>query len=330
MKCKVCNAINDNNATRCQFCGSLLEKEKSSFDLPKGNSYYKEQEKYVKSEENKIYEYRPYKESKPMPQQSPPRYNQNNYNQQNYNTQTVAQTPKKTKPWWLLLLFTVPTVLVIFIIFVAFLFGGSFEFSYSTNQQIKDVINTSVTTDNVPTIESIYTDYETKIEGQKNLYKNDKYLIYEIATSEYLYDEDSEDSEEYCREFSIYMNLPTEKDNASYDFDKYGGNLECEDYHISIYDSVDFDEREEYIYVYDEHNDTLKRLNNLKIGELTFEVYVVIEEGDYGDCEYYLFSKPIDKDEHYLIIKIRTDEEIEPEDFIVHTKVEKIPGLTLN
>ena len=293
-KCRICNAIMNDNEELCPFCGTPSHQHKEEF----GNTAPISENETMRRpwQTNAYYNFG-------TPTQQP--YEQKTYQVGNTRvTQTTYRTTgntyrqKKTSP------ITVITVIaIIILIMMATVLPMMFAILEDVtieqqNADIEAIINQKADTDKIESIPLTDTIYTEKVNDNDGLYVNDKYMICEIwdyQYSETLYDR-------YDITYCIYLNLP--QNNDEYECDGDIARVSTEQYDFSAYAYYNFENRHEMMYVSEEDN--VSKLNNLKIGNVVFEVYEI--EASYGDTIYHLMSRPIDNGTSYLGIKISVPE----------------------
>lgn len=281
--CPVCKAVVSENERLCPFCGTELhskptnsEKKKSYYDnVSNSQNNTSKQPSYVPYPQNNTY----------VPPQTP------NYNRGvSINSNKKNNTAKKV----------IISLIITFVIVFGFLLTIGIIISIGENveqENLQTVFDQQVDTVKIPNIGSQDKEPTNKVAGNTNLFENDKYLIYKLTQSEYINDDF------YDRNFYVYIDKPN-NEGATYSCDKYNGELDNETYTLSFGTRGDYSERAEYTYV--GSNKTITKLDNLKIGDVTFEVYEIRGEYSY----YYEFmSKPVDNDEGYLNITFYSSEE---------------------
>ena len=303
--CPICKAVVSENERLCPFCGTEINNKNNhavgNTQPPKSN-YYTEKKNTPSSSTYVQY-----------PQNNnTPRYN---HTERNTTYSKYNSTSKNKSPAARIII----SLAITFFIVIALLFVIGIGIGISEDialSKINDIVNESVKTENVPDISSEYLESTNKVAGQKNLYENEKYLIFNLSHDEYI------DDDFYTRNYFVYLDKP-ESSNATYSSSNYNGDLETDEYRVGIYCYSDYDDRGSYIYLGD--NDICKKLKNLRIGDITFEVYEI--KNSYS-LEYIFMSKPIEKDEGFLYVTIRClDDELSSnfdyKSIIKHVKVAK-------
>lgn len=313
-KCPVCGGPTNGDENLCPYCGSQLKLNKKQDEIKYQSSYTSTTTVQTTKPSN---HYVPYPQNNFVPPVEVPS-NFNNYGSQQ---QTVAQTRTgKNVKKALFITIGVSAVLFVFVLILAiigFAISGDYDNSSLSDKDLKKIINTNVGTDNVQMLSKEYIVNATKTDGNKTVYKNDKCIIYQLVGTEYI--EQDGDSEFYERNFYTYI---SNIEDAEYDGSEYNGQLKTDNFSIMLSLRSEFDKRYENFYVYDD--ETLERLDNLKINGYIFEVYK--QTDDYGCSEYYYFSEPIDNDESYLFVNFNIYSEdcnINYKDIILHFDTEK-------
>lgn len=311
-KCPICNAQINGDETLCPYCGSQLKLNKKQDEIKYQSSYTntttKPSNQYIPYPQNNNY--------RPTNYQTP---TMNNYNVQN---QKIAQTrTKKNAKTALFITIGIMAAMFVFI-FILAIIGFSISDDYVGNglsdNQIKEIINTDVGTDKIPLLNENYIKNVSKVDGNPDMYKNEKCLVYHFVSSEFFDNEDL-DSTFYNRNFYIYAPNVA---GAKYEGDEYSGSLETDNYSIRFALYSDFDDRHENFYLYD--GDTMERLNDIKVNGYIFEIYEKTDE--YGEKEYYYISQPIEKDKYYVFGRLTFYSEncdINYKDVILHFDTEK-------
>lgn len=304
--CPVCKAVVSDNEKLCPFCGTELNDKNNNvtnnITTPKSSSYYTEKKNtpppstYVQYPQNN----------------SVPRYN---YTERNTTYSKPNNVSKNKSPAARIIV----SLAITFFIVIAFLFIIGIGIGISEDialSKINDIVNEEVKTENIPNISNEYLESTNKVAGQKNLYENEQYLIFNLSHDEYI------DNDFYTRNYFVYLDKPTSS-NAIYSSSDYNGDLETDEYRVGIYCYSDYDDRSSHIYLGE--NDVCKKLKNLRIGDITFEVYEI--KNSYS-LEYIFMSKPVEKDEGFLYVTIRClDDELfstfDYKDIIKHVKTTK-------
>lgn len=298
--CPICKAVVSENERLCPFCGTELY-SKSENNSSKKKSYY---DNVFDNQNN-------------MPQQSSyvPYPQRNAYappQTYNYNKNTVSKNKNNDTTKKVII-----SLIITFVIVFGFLFTVGLIISIGDdmhNKEIRTIVDNDVETIKIPSISSEDAKPTGKVPGNTNLYQNDKYLIFKLTDNVY-----PEDDEDYLRNFYIYVDKPTDE-NTEFSCDEYSGDMSGDEYNISFNLYGDYENRAEYIYAIGD--DVLTKLDNLKIGELIFEVYMIKDDTSYT---YEFLSKPINEDEDYVKIHYFSvsDEIVDFKDIIRHVTTTK-------
>lgn len=289
--CPICKAVVSESEKLCPFCGTELNKNKSNNDTSftkKNSSYYKQQ---TVNQESKPTSYVPYNpQNIPMPTSQRYDYNRQNTQQYQYGKSNSAQKNSTIGKRF------ITSIAITIAIVIALIFGIGICLTISesiADSQIRDIVLQNVDVEKISDIEKEYKQPTNKVAGQKNLYENEKYLIFKLTEDEYI------NEESYIRNFYVYVDKSVSKD-AVYSADEYSCTIETDEYEIGIYNYYAYDERSELLYVRD--SEICTKLNSLEIGSLIFEVYQI--KSDYS-LEYVYISKPVESGESFLYITVR-------------------------
>ena len=297
--CPVCKAVVSENERLCPFCGTELhqkttnsEKKKSYYDnVSNSQNNASRQPSYVPYPQNNTY----------VPPQT-----------QSHNRSTSVNSDKKNNTAKKVII----SLIITFVIVFGFLFTIGIIISIGENveqENLQTVFDQQVDTVKIPSIDSQDREPTNKVAGNTNLFENDKYFIYKLTQLECVNDD------YYDRNFYVYIDKPNNEDVA-YSCDKYSGKLDNEIYTLNFSTRGDFSERAEYTYV--GSSKTITKLDNLKIGDVTFEVYEIRGEYSYY---YECMSKPVDNDEGYLNITFYSSDEehVDYKELIRHVSTTK-------
>lgn len=304
--CPVCSSIVSDINERCPICGTELKKAKEEFS--------QNQPQNTQITNNVTF-------NEPIPYR-------NEELQQSYYTQTSLPTQQtkiknsnngsKSKP-----LIIIAIVAAIIIISTIFIIASSIinDNSVKLSTQVEDIINKHVETVEVKPLSKEALKIENNVMGNKNIFLNDNFVVFLLEADEFI-ENDENDYDVYSRHYYIYCNKPS--DNVEFSASKYSAELEEDTYNFSANLRSNYSERySDFEYI--EKDDNFKKLNNYAINDLEFEAYYL--EESYGSYSYMLFSKPIDKDEHYLSIRISgfpEDNIVALEDVFKYVTTEKV------
>jgi hypothetical protein len=293
-KCRICNAIMNDNEELCPFCGTPSYQHKEEF----GNTAPMSENETIRRpwQTNAYYSFG-------TPTQQP--YEQKTYQvgntgvtQTTYRTTGSTYRQKKTSP-----IAVIAIIIIILIMMMAtalpIMFVAIKDVTIEQqNADIEAIVNQKVDTDKVKGIPLADTLYSKKVNGNNGLYFNDNYMVFEIRDIQYSEVLSTSYDVTYC----VYLDLPQYDDE--YRCDGYSAKFDTDNYELSAYACYDFQSRHEMIYV--SEDDSISKLNNIKIENAVFEVYEI--KRSYGYTIYELFSRPIDNGTSYLKIGISIPE----------------------
>lgn len=327
--CRVCGSVLSVGEKRCSFCGTTTE----DYTEPHHSESYYQQPKYTSSY------YEKNNSTNRPPQNGYQNYHNstrviNDYASRNadieitdssvtirdagrekvYPTRidpTATHTKTKSNMSWLWLLILLPFIFAIFsgiAIAIGFLsVREDIGDLLSGNPNGSAIISASqeiVETDYWPEIDTDDRKIGEPVDGVENLYYNGEYYVYKLESSEYIEGETYEDDQFYVREFYVFIE-PEYIDIEEIDGGPYGLYMYKDGYNIGV-NSVDYEERFEYIYVGTQ--DTIHRRNNFSVNDMKFEVYEV--ESPY-DKEYHIFAHRIGDDTRVLYLNLMSDDSMD-------------------